>query len=162
MTEATKVPKLKRSDRTTETREKTVRRKAWAPPSRLDAPEPPPGYKHRWIRVESGGADDRANVSAKLREGYELVRADEYPEFDSGVQDDGKHAGVISVGGLLLARIPEETAQERRDHYSSRTHDQIRAADNDLLKTNVGSSMKINAPERQSKVSLGGPRSGSE
>ena len=109
MTEATKVPKLKRNDRTTETREKTVRRKAWAPPSRLDAPEPPPGYKHRWIRVESGGADDRANVSAKLREGYELVRADEYPDFDSGVQDDGKHAGVIGVGGLLLARIPEET-----------------------------------------------------
>ena len=162
MTEATKVPKLKRSDRTTETREKTVRRKAWAPPSRLDAPEPPPGYKHRWIRVESGGADDRANVSAKLREGYELVRADEYPDFDSGVQDDGKHAGVIGVGGLLLARIPEETANERQEYYSSRTHDQIRAADNDLLKTNVNSSMKINAPERQSKVSLGGPRSGSE
>jgi|TARA_R110000751_G_scaffold17436_1_gene54040 hypothetical protein len=162
MTEATKVPKLKRSDRTTETREKTVRRKAWAPPSRLDAPEPPPGYKHRWIRVESGGADDRANVSAKLREGYELVRADEYPDFDSGVQDDGKHAGVIGVGGLLLARIPEETADERQEYYSSRTHDQIRAADNDLLKTNVNSSMKINAPERQSKVSLGGPRSGSE
>ena len=162
MTEATKVPKLKRSDRTTETREKTVRRKAWAPPSRLDAPEPPPGYKHRWIRVESGGADDRANVSAKLREGYELVRADEYPDFDSGVQDDGKHAGVIGVGGLLLARIPEETAEERQENYSSRTHDQIRAADNDLLKTNVNSSMKINAPERQSKVSLGGPRSGSE
>tara|TARA_B100001094_G_scaffold273251_1_gene279543 strand:+ start:1606 stop:2094 length:489 start_codon:yes stop_codon:yes gene_type:complete len=162
MTEATKVPKLKRSDRTTETREKTVRRKAWAPPSRLDAPEPPPGYKHRWIRVESGGADDRANVSAKLREGYELVRADEYPDFDSGVQDDGKHAGVIGVGGLLLARIPEETAEERQEYYSSRTHDQIRAADNDLLKTNVNSSMKINAPERQSKVSLGGPRSGSE
>jgi hypothetical protein len=91
-----------------------------------------------------------------------LVRADEYPDFDSGVQDDGKHAGVISVGGLLLARIPEETANERRDYYSSRTHDQIRAADNDLLKTNVNSSMKINAPERQSKVSLGGPRSGSE
>ncbi len=162
MTEATKVPKLKRNDRTTETREKTVRRKAWAPPSRLDAPEPPPGYKHRWIRVESGGADDRANVSAKLREGYELVRADEYPDFDSGVQDDGKHAGVIGVGGLLLARIPEETADERQEYYSSRTHDQIRAADNDLLKTNVNSSMKINAPERQSKVSLGGPRSGSE
>ena len=162
MTEATKVPKLKRSDRTTETREKTVRRKAWAPPSRLDAPEPPPGYKHRWIRVESGGADDRANVSAKLREGYELVRADEYPDFDSGVQDDGKHAGLIGVGGLLLARIPEETADERQEYYSSRTHAQIRAADNALLKTNVNSSMKINAPERQSKVSLGGPRSGSE
>ena len=76
-------------------------------------------------------------MTAKLRERYELVRADEYPEFDSVVQEDGKHAGVISVGGLLLARIPEETAEERREYYQSRTHDQMRAADNDLLKTNA-------------------------
>jgi hypothetical protein len=153
------VPKLSRSKRESETREKTARRKSWAPPSRLDAPPPPPGYKHRWIRAESAGQEDRINVTGKLREGYELVRADEYPEFDSVVQEDGKHAGVISVGGLLLARIPEETAEERREYYQSRTHDQMRAADNDLMKTNAHSSMKINAPERQSRVSLGGPRS---
>ena len=156
------VPKLNRSARDADTRDKTARRKAWAPPSRLDAPPAPPGYKHRWIRAESGGIDDRTNVAGKLREGYELVRGDEYPDFDSGVKDDGKHAGVISVGGLLLARIPDETADERRTYYSSRTHDQIRAVDNDMLKTNAHSSMKINAPERQSKVSLGGPRTGSE
>jgi hypothetical protein len=156
------VPKLNRSARDADTRDKTARRKAWAPPSRLDAPPAPPGYKHRWIRAESGGVDDRTNVAGKLREGYELVRGEEYPDFDSGVQDDGKHAGVISVGGLLLARIPDETAEERRTYYSSRTHDQIRAVDNDMLKTNAHSSMKINAPERQSKVSLGGPRTGSE
>jgi hypothetical protein len=156
------VPKLNRSARDADTRDKTARRKAWAPPSRLDAPPAPPGYKHRWIRAESGGIDDRTNIAGKLREGYELVRGDEYPDFDSGVQDDGKHAGVISVGGLLLARIPDETADERRTYYSSRTHDQIRAVDNDMLKTNAHSSMKINAPERQSKVSLGGPRTGSE
>lgn len=156
------VPKLNRSARDSDTRDTTARRKAWAPPSRLDAPPAPPGYKHRWIRAESGGVDDRTNIAGKLREGYELVREDEYPDFDSGVQDDGKHAGVISVGGLLLARIPDETAEERRAYYSSRTHDQIRAVDNDMLKTNAHSSMKINAPERQSKVSLGGPRTGSE
>ena len=156
------VPKLNRSARDADTRDKTARRKAWAPPSRLDAPPAPPGYKHRWIRAESGGIDDRTNIAGKLREGYELVRGEEYPDFDSGVQDDGKHAGVISVGGLLLARIPDETAEERRTYYSSRTHDQIRAVDNDMLKTNAHSSMKINAPERQSKVSLGGPRTSSE
>ena len=156
------VPKLNRSARDSDTRDTTARRKAWAPPSRLDAPPAPPGYKHRWIRAESGGVDDRTNIAGKLREGYELVRGDEYPDFDSGVQDDGKHAGVISVGGLLLARIPDETAEERRTYYSSRTHYQIRAVDNDMLKTNAHSSMKINAPERQSKVSLGGPRTGSE
>jgi hypothetical protein len=153
------VPKLSRSKRESETREKTARRKNWAPPSRLDAPPAPPGYKHRWIRAESAGQEDRINVTGKLREGYELVRADEYPEFDSMIQEDGKHAGVISVGGLLLARIPEETAEERREYYQSRTHDQMRAADNDLMKTNAHSSMKINAPDRQSRVSLGGPRS---
>lgn len=153
------VPKLNRSPRSSETREATARRKPWAPPSRLDAPPAPAGYKHRWIRREAGGTDDRMNVSSKMREGYELVRADEYPEFLGQSLDDGKHAGVIAVGDVVLARIPEETADERREYYKSRTHDQIKAADNDLLKSNAHSTMRISAPERQSKVSIGGSRS---
>jgi hypothetical protein len=154
------VPKLSRTPRDTESREKTARRKPWAPPSRLDAPPAPDGYKHRWIRREVAGHDDRINVSGKLREGYELVRADEYPEFHGGSIEDGKHSGVIGVGDVVLARIPEETAEERRAHYQRRTHDQIRAADNDLLKNNVHSSMRINAPERQTTPPIGGPRDG--
>lgn len=153
------VPKLSRSNREQETREKTARRKPWRPPSRLDAPEAPAGYKHRWIRAEASGQDDRINVSAKLREGYELVRSDEYPEFDNVPSDNDRHTGVISVGDVLLARIPEETAEERREYYASRTHDQMRATDNDLMKTNAHSSMKIASPDRSSRVSLGGPRS---
>ena len=128
----------------------------------VDAPPAPDGYRHRWIRAESGGQDDRINVAGKLREGYELVRADEYPDYETSSADDGKHAGVVSVGSLVLARIPDETAEERRAYYSSRTHDQLRAVDNDLLKTNAHSSMKINTPERQSRVSLGGPRTDTE
>jgi hypothetical protein len=155
-----KVPSLKRTSRTTETREATAQRKPWAPPSRLDAPPAPPGYKHRWIRMNIAGAEDKMNVTAKLREGYELVRADEYPEFHSSHIDDGDYAGVISSGGMMLARIPEETAEERQAYYSSRTQDQISAADNDLLKSNAHSSMKINSPERNSRVSIGGPRNG--
>jgi hypothetical protein len=153
------VPKLNRNARETDSRDKTARRKSWAPPSRLDAPPAPPGYKHRWIRSESGGQEDRINVTGKLREGYELVRADEYPEFSSPSVDDGRHAGVISVGGLLLARIPEETAQERREYYESRTHDQLLAVDNDLSKSNGHSSMRIQNPTRQTRVSFGGPKS---
>jgi hypothetical protein len=152
------VPKLNRSNRETDTREKTARRKSWAPPSRLDAPPAPPGYKHRWIRAEAGGQEDRSNLTGKLREGYELVRADEYPEFSSPTVDDGRHAGVISVGGLMLARIPEETAAERREYYESRTHDQLEAADNDLIKSNGHSTMRIQNPNRQSRVSFGGPK----
>jgi hypothetical protein len=68
--------------RAAETRDKTQRRKPWAPPSRLDAPAPPTGYVHRWIRVAMRGEDDKINVHQKLREGWEPVRSDEYPDFD--------------------------------------------------------------------------------
>lgn len=152
------VPKLDRSARNSVTREATARRKPWAPPSKLDAPAAPPGFRHRWIRKEANGFDDRSNVAAKIREGYELVRADEFPEFQSTSVEDGRHSGVIGVGSLLLARIPEETAEERRAYYSSRTHDQLQAVDNELMKSNAHSTMKINQPSRRSNVSFGGPK----
>lgn len=155
------VPKLNRSPRAAETREKTARRRSWTPPSRLDAPPAPPGFKHRWIRAESGGQEDRINVAGKLREGYELVRADEHPDFTAPTIDDGRHAGVVSVGGLLLARIPEETVDERNAYYQSRAHDQQQSVDNELLKSNAHSSMQIQTPQRRSRVSFGGPK-GSE
>jgi hypothetical protein len=151
------VPKLDRSPRQSVTREAAARRKPWAPPSKLDAPPAPPGFRHRWIRKEANGLDDRSNVAAKIREGYELVRSDEYPDYHSTSVDDGRHAGVIGVGSLLLARIPEETAEERRAYYNSRTHDQLQAVDNELTKTNAHSSMRILNPQRQSKTVFGGP-----
>jgi hypothetical protein len=153
------LPKLNRSNREEGSREKTARRKAWAPPSRLDAPPAPPGFKHRWIRAEAGGQDDRINVSAKMREGYELVRADEHPDFQSPSVEDGRHAGVLGVGGLLLARIPEEMAEDRNAYYASRTHDQLQSVDNELLKSNSHSTMRINSPQRQTKVSFRDPGS---
>jgi hypothetical protein len=72
--------------------------------------------------------------------------------------DDGRHAGVIGVGGLLLARIPEELAEERNDYYQQRTKDQLNAVDNDMMKTNAHSNMVINKPDRQSRITFGGPR----
>jgi hypothetical protein len=110
--------------------------------------------------LKSGGHQDRNNVAGKLREGYELVRADEYPDFVAPSSDDGNHAGIIGVGGLLLARIPEETVEERNAYYRSRAKDQVEAADNDLLKTNAHDSMRIDRPVRQSKVQFGGPKAG--
>ena len=156
-----KIPTLSRTPREAESRAKSTRRKPWAPPSRLDAPPAPPGYKHRWIRAEAGGVEDRTNVAGKIREGYELVRGDEYPEYHVPTIEDGRHAGVISVGGLLLARIPEETVAERNAHYRDRANDQLQAADNELLKANAHSSMVITKPTRQSRVSFGGGSRGS-
>lgn len=155
-----KLPTLNRTPRGLESREKDARRKPWAPPSRLDAPPAPIGYKHRWIRAEAGGKDDRTNISGKLREGYELVRGDEYPDYEVPTVEDGRHAGVISVGGLLLARIPEETVAERNAYYRDRSNDQLQAADNELMKSNAHNSMTIQRPTRQSRVSFGGPSKG--
>ena len=147
-----------RTPRANKTREKTAARKPWAPPSMLDAPPAPDGYKHRWIRSETRGFDDSKNISAKMREGWELVRKDEYPDFESPVIDSGKYEGVFGVGGLMLARIPEETVSERTAYFNNRNKDQMQAVDSDMMRENAHSTMTINKPDRQSRVTFGGPR----
>jgi hypothetical protein len=124
----------------------------------LEAPPAPDGYKHRWIRAETRGFNDSKNVSAKMREGWELVRKDEYPDFESPVVDTGKYEGVFGVGGLLLARIPEETIAERTAYFNGRNRDQMEAVDSDMLRENAHSSMAISKPDRQSRVTFGGSR----
>ena len=115
-------------------RSKTERPKEYKPPSSLDAPPAPDGFRHRWIRAESMGFNDTKNIHGRLRSGYELVRADEYDSDTYPAVLDGKYAGVIGVGGLLLARIPEELAQQRVDYQQKQTEGQNEALENDLLK----------------------------
>ena len=116
------------------TRSKTERPKEYKPPSSLDAPPAPDGFRHRWIRAESMGFNDTKNIHGRLRSGYELVRADEYKDADYPVVVDGKYAGVIGVGGLLLARIPDELAQSRVDYQRRQTEGQDESVESDLLK----------------------------
>ena len=116
------------------TRSKTERPKEYKPPSSLDAPPAPDGFRHRWIRAESLGFNDTKNIHGRLRSGYELVRADEYNADEYPTVLDGKYAGVIGVGGLLLARIPEELAQARIDYQMKQSECQDEAIENDLLK----------------------------
>ena len=146
-----------RTPRANQTREKAVARKPWAPPSMLDAPPAPEGYKHRWIRSETRGFDDTKNISAKMREGWELVRQDEYPDFESPVVETGKYSGVFGVGGLMLARIPIETIAERTEYFANRNKDQMEAVDQDMMRENAHSTMTINKPDRQSRITFGGP-----
>jgi len=129
-----KIENEKVTSRAAGTRSKTERPKEYKPPSSLDAPPAPDGFRHRWIRAESMGFNDSKNIHGRLRSGYELVRADEYKDADYPVVIDGKYAGVIGVGGLLLARIPEELAQSRVDYQKRQTEGQDEAVENDLLK----------------------------
>ena len=143
-----------RTPRTSQTREKTSRATPWRPPSQLDAPDPPEGFVHRWIRESVMGYDDKKNLSARLREGFDLVRAEEYPDFEAPTIQDGKHARVIGVGGLVLARFPVETREQRNSYYRNATRDQMTAVDNDLMREQHP-SMPISKPERQSRVTFG-------
>ena len=146
----------KTTSRAAVTRSKTERPKEYKPPSSLDAPPAPDGFRHRWIRAESMGFNDTKNIHGRLRSGYELVRADEYDAEQYPVVMDGKYAGVIGVGGLLLARIPEELAQSRMDYQQKQTEGQDEAVENDLLK-DQDKRMPIKI-DRNSKHTFGGTK----
>ena len=142
--------------RETKTREKNSRRKPWSPPSQLDAPPAPAGFVHRWIRAESVGQMDQKNVSARLREGWEFVRGDEYPNVEWPQIDTGKYSGVIAVGGLMLARIQKEIVKERASYFAQMTQDKDDAISNDPLKDQHPSMPVHN--ESRSRVTFGGKK----
>ena len=145
-----------KTSRAAVTRTKTERPKEYKPPSSLDAPAAPDGFRHRWIRAESMGFNDTKNIHGRLRSGYELVRADEYDSDEYPVVSDGKYAGVIGVGGLLLARIPEELAQQRMDYQKKQTDGQDEAVESDLLR-DQDKRMPISV-DRNSKHTFGGTK----
>ena len=144
-----------------ETQAKSVapkeRPKVWTPPSYLDTPNAPNGFRHRWVRIEILGFVDTKNIQGRLRSGYELVRADEYPEEDFPTVTDGKYAGVIGHGGLVLTRVPEDLAQQRSEYYMRQASDQQQAVDAELQKEQH-KSMPINV-DRNTRVTFGGKKS---
>ncbi len=147
----------KTTSRANQTRSKTERPKVWVPPSSLDAPPAPDGFRYRWIRAESLGFDDSKNIQGRLRSGYELVRAEEVENSsDYPVLDTGKYKGVIGVGGLLLAKVPDEIANQRAAYIKRRTEGMNEAVDNDLMREQH-KSMPINI-DRQSRVTFGGTK----
>ena len=149
--------KDKNTSRANDTRSKSERPKVWVPPSSLDAPPAPDGFRYRWIRAEVVGFQDTKNITGRLREGYELVRAEEVENAsDYPVLEDGKYKGVIGVGGLLLAKVPNEIAKQRQDYMTRRLEDRSDAVENDLMKEQ-DQRMPINV-ERQSRVSFGGTK----
>ena len=145
-----------KTSRASQTRVKTAKKTVWTPPSSLDAPPAPDGFHHRWIRAETMGFDDTKNMAGKLRSGYELVRADEYPETDYPAINDGKYKGVIGVGGLLLARISIELVKSREEYFNKLTKAKDEAIENDLLKEqHPGMPIDI---DRQTRVTFGGTK----
>ena len=151
MTEKTKL----KPSRKAETRETGARKRGWVPPSNLEAPDPPEGFHHRWIRFEFRGTQDEKNVMGRIRSGYEPVKASEYPDrMDLPAIADGKYKGVIGVGGLILMRCPIEVKEDRDAYFKNLTADQQASIENDLMK-DEHPAMPI-SKERQSRVTFGG------
>jgi hypothetical protein len=149
--------KINKTSRANQTRSKAERPKVWVHSSSLDAPPAPDGFRYRWIRAESVGFQDVKNIQGRIRQGYELVRAEEIENAsDYPVVEDGKYKGVVGVGGLLLAKVPEEIAQQRQNYMKSKAEGMDEAVNNDLMKEQ-DSRMPINI-DRQSRVTFGGTK----
>ena len=145
-----------RHSRSAETRDSQTRRTPWKPPSMLDAPEAPPGYQFRWIREATRGHDDKSNMSKRIREGYEPVRAEDYPDFEAPTVDSGSNKGVIGVGGLILAKVPVETAQERTEYFQDQARTAMDGVDQNFMReSDARMPIKDSDIQRTSKVAFG-------
>lgn len=149
-------PKLEvdRTPRDAETRQATSRTMSWQPPSVLPDPNPEPGYVFRWVRTATLGQADNTNVSGKLREGWEPVRAEDHPELMLAADKDSRFKGNVEVGGLLLCKMPAEVAQQRDAYYRTMARNQMESVDNNYMREN-DPRMPLLKPERTSRVTFG-------
>ena len=142
-----------RIDRELETRERTTRKKAWQRPETLPSPNPEPGYKYHWVRVRTQGLVDATNVSSKLREGWEPVKAVDHPEITIVTIENEKFKDNIVIGGLMLCKAPEELVDERNAYFAKQADAQIQSVDNNLMRENDPRMPLFN--DRKTKVTFG-------
>lgn len=143
-----------RTPRTTDTREKTERRKGWTRPSALPTPEPRDGLHFRWIRTATLGNSDNTNVSSRFREGYTPVKAADHPELKIVSDFDSRFKDNIEVGGLLLCSIPAEIAEERTEAQLDQARYAEQAVDRNFMRES-DPRMPVLNPERSSRTSFG-------
>jgi hypothetical protein len=153
MTEVQTKPQ-NRMTRELDSREVTFQRpKAWRAPETLPMPDERPGWTHRYVRISMMGQADASNISSKFREGYEPVKADEYPELMMHATTEGRFKGGIEVGGLLLCRIPSEFLKQREAYYSAQNKAQMDSVDNAFLRESDPRMQKFS--EKSTKVTFG-------
>jgi hypothetical protein len=148
-----KMEKTNRMTRELDTREKMERPKQWMPPQLLPDPNPEEGYAFRWIRIASLGKDDATNISGKLREGWEPVKASDHPEVRLFGSSNGKFPDSIEVGGLLLCKTPVEFTEQRNEYYRKQAEAQMSSVDNTYMRENDPRMPMFK--ERKSTVTFG-------
>ena len=144
-----------RLDRALDSRTATYRPTSWQAPEALPMPDERPGWKHRYIRLSTLGTADPSNISSKLREGYEPVKAEEYPELMMHAATEGRFKGGIEIGGLLLCRIPAEFMEQRAKHFENLNKSQMDSVDNNFLRERDSRSNMALFADKKSKVTFG-------
>ena len=142
-----------RLDRKHETREKSTRKRSWRRPEVLPTPDAQDGYSYHWVRVATRGQADPTNVTSKLREGWEPVKASDHPEIELAVVENERFKDNVVIGGLMLCKAPEELVEERTEYYGDQTSNQMRSVDNNLMRENDPRMPMFN--DRRSKVTFG-------
>ena len=142
-----------RTKRETESREAAARPKQWMPPQLLPDPHPEPGYAFRWIRVSTLDKSDPTNLSAKLREGWEPVKASDHPEIRLFGSTNGQFQDSVLVGGLLLCKTPVEFTEQRNDYYRKQAEAQMQSVDNTYMRESDPRMPMFK--ERKSEVTFG-------
>jgi hypothetical protein len=142
-----------RINRELETRERDVRKKAWSRPEVLPSPNPEPGYEFHWVRVSTQGLVDATNVSSKLREGWEPVKASDHPEITIVAIEQERFKDNVVIGGLMLCKAPKEMVEERNTYYNDQAQAQMHSVDNNLMRENDPRMPLFN--ERKTKVTFG-------
>ena len=145
--------KSNRLSRELETRETVERPKQWMPPQLLPDPTPEPGYEYRWIRISTLNKADATNLSSKLREGWEPVKASDHPEIRLFSASQNKFPDSIEVGGLLLCKTPVEFTEQRDAYYRQQAEAQMQSVDNTFMRENDPRMPMFK--ERSSKVTFG-------
>lgn len=143
-----------RTSRELELRDRNERPKTWAPPTLLPVPTPQDGYAFRWIRISTMNQPDPTNISGKLREGWEPVRASDHPELQLfGMDSSERFKDNVVVGGLMLCKTPMELVNQRNAFYQQQTDNQTQSVDNHFMRQN-DPRMPLYS-ERKSSVSFG-------
>lgn len=142
-----------RQSRELASREKDARPAKWAPPQLLPDPKPEPGYAYRWIRISTLNNADPMNVSSKLREGWEPVKASDHPEIRLFGSTSGRFPDAVEVGGLLLCKTPVEFVEQRNAYYGNQAESQMQSVDNNYMRESDPRMPLFK--ERSTKVTFG-------
>lgn len=140
-----------RRSRDLEAREQASRPKMqWTPPQLLPDPEPEAGYAFRWIRLSTLNNPDPTNISSKLREGWEPVKASTQPKLYAMSTPNSRFPDGVEIGGLLLCKTPVELTEQRNAYYQKQADAQMNSVDNNFMRESNPKMPLFN--ERRSEV----------